>query len=81
LNKTFEDDKARFKLFEAEVKMALLSEIGDYGVTFLTSDWQINPESNKPEYDHRYTVRPILKPLENGNAESRRERRELIDYS
>jgi len=81
LSKKFEGDKARFQLFEAEVKMALLSEIGEYGVTFLTTEWPIDPDSNKPVYDHRYTMRPQLELLEGGNAETRRERRENIAYN
>ena len=81
LNKKYEGDKARFQLFEAEVKMALLSEVGEYGVTFLTTEWPIDPDDGKPVYDHRYTMRPILEPLEGGNAEARRERRELIAYN
>jgi len=81
LNKRFEGDKARFQFSEAEVKMALLSDIGEYGVTFLSTEWPIDPDTNKPIYDHRYTMRPILEPLEGGNVENRRERRNLIVYN
>ena len=81
LNKKFEGDKARFQLFEAEVKMALLSEIGEYGVNFLTTDWPIDPATNKPVYDNRYKMKQILEPLETGNPEVKRERRELIAFN
>jgi len=43
MNKKFEGDEARLQLFEAEIKMALLSEIGEYEVTFLTTEWPIDP--------------------------------------
>jgi len=69
LSKKFEGDKARFQLFEEEIKMALLSEIGEYGVTFLITDWPIDPDTNKPVYDHRYTMKPQLVLLQGGDAE------------
>ena len=48
LNKKYEGDKARFQLFEAEVKMALLSEVGEYGVTKLRDQgyWFIQPPTS-----------------------------------
>jgi hypothetical protein len=83
VRKRFEGDKTQFQQFEAEIITALLSEIGEYGVKYLTTEWPVDPDTSAVIMDHRYTMLPILAPLgiDEGTSAERRERREMIAYT